>query len=265
MYKPAGKTVLTGATGGIGSAVAMSLAEAGGQLVLVGREAGQLRALRDRLPGSSHLTVQADLCTSEGRSAVARACSGSLDLLINNAGVGGFGLLERQSEEAIRQLFEVNVLAPILLTRLLIPDLVASRGAVVNVGSGFGNVAFPGYCTYSASKFALRGFTEALRRELADTGVTVQLLSPRAVDTNMNTAQAVALNEELGNTMDTPEQVAIALMSLLASGKRARQMGVPERFFAIINAVLPSLVDSALGKKLDMVKRRAIAAQADAG
>lgn len=259
------KIVLTGAAGGIGSAMAMALAREGGKLILVGRNGAQLRALREALPGEGHLVVQADLARAEGRSAIQQACAGSLDLLVNNAGVNHFGLFEQQTEEAVRQVLEVNILAPMLLTRLLIPDLVAVGGTVVNVGSGYGNVAFPGYCAYSTSKFALRGFSESLRRELADTGVTVQLLSPRAVATQMNSMQAVALNEALGNESDSPEQVAAALMSLLRSGKRSCQLGAPERFFAFLNGLLPGVVDSALAKKLPLVKRQAMAADAEAG
>jgi short-subunit dehydrogenase len=251
--------VLTGAAGGIGRAMAARLAVAGARLCLVGRQENSLRALCGELPGEGHRLLVADITTAEGRAAVVRDCAAGVDLLINNAGVNHFGLLEEQSDEQLRQTLEVNTLAPILLTRDLLPLLRAHSGGIVNVGSGFGSIGFAGYCGYSASKFALRGFTEALRRELADSPVQVQYLAPRAVTTSMNPPEVVAMNRELGNAMDTPEQVAEDLLRLLRSGKRALHMGAPERFFAKLNALLPGLVDSALAKKLSVIRRQAMA------
>lgn len=258
-------TVLTGAGGGIGSAMANSLAGAGARLILVARDQARLEMLCNLLPGSGHCAVAADLVTEEGRAAVLAACDGKLDLLVNTAGVNHFGMLEQQSEQQLQQMLEVNVMAPMLLTQSLLAQLRENAGTVVNVGSGFGSIGFAGYCGYSASKFALRGFTEALKRELADTGVTVQYLAPRAVDTAMNPPEVVAMNEELGNVTDSAEDVAKELMSLLHSQKRSRHMGGPERFFAKLNVLFPSVVDSALAKKLPIIRRHAMAAQSRAG
>lgn len=258
-------TVLTGAGGGIGSAMAASLAKADAQLILVARDQARLEALSQSLPGAGHCVVSADLATEAGRAAVLDSCGGKLELLINTAGVNHFGMLEQQSEQQLRQMMDVNVMAPMLLTQSLLPQLRENGGTVVNVGSGFGSIGFSGYCGYSASKFALRGFTEALRRELADTGVTVQYLAPRAVDTDMNPAEVVAMNEELGNATDSPEDVARELMSLLRSQKRSRSMGGPERFFAWLNGLFPGIVDSALARKLPIIRRYAMAAQDQAG
>ncbi|RLQ22474.1 SDR family oxidoreductase [Seongchinamella sediminis] len=257
--------VLTGASGGIGRAMAASLAGAGARLVLVGRDDARLEQLRATLPGAGHSSVAADLTTAAGRDSVVAACHGQLDLLVNNAGVNHFGLLEQQSDQQLQQMIEVNLLAPMLLTRALLPQLQARQGCVVNIGSGFGSIGFAGYCAYSASKFALRGFTEALRRELADSGVRVQYLAPRAVATDMNPPEVVALNDELGNRTDSPETVASELLALLASGKAARHIGGRERFFARLNSVFPGLVDAALGKNLALIKRRAMAVSSHAG
>lgn len=258
-------TVLTGAGGGIGSAMALRLAEAGARLVLVARNQPRLDALCASLPGAGHRPVAADIVNAADRAKVIDACAGELALLVNNAGVNHFGLLEQQGEQELRQMMDVNVLAPMLLTQALLPQLQANGGCVVNVGSGFGSIGFAGYCGYSASKFALRGFTEALRRELAGSGVTVQYLAPRAVATGMNPPEVDAMNEELGNATDSPEQVASELMALLESGKPARHIGAPERFFAKLNGLFPGIVDSALGKNLPVIKRQAMAARANAG
>ena len=100
-------TVLTGAGGGIGSAMAESLAGAGGRLILVARDHARLESLRNSLPGAGHRAVAADLVTSEGRAAVLAACEGELDLLINTAGVNHFGMLEQQSEQQLQQMLDL--------------------------------------------------------------------------------------------------------------------------------------------------------------
>lgn len=253
------RLLLTGATGGIGAAMAERLAREGATLVLVSRNQDRLDSLLASLPGETHECCAADIGQHEGRAAVAAACEGGLDGLINNAGVNSFGMLDGLDEEQLREIFEINALAPILLTRDLLPLLAASRGFVVNVGSGFGSIGYPGYCAYSASKFALRGFTEALRRELADAPVSVLYFAPRATDTAMNPPEVVAMNRELGNTSDSPQRVADELMALLRRGKGSRAIGRPERFFARLNSLFPSLVDNALAKQLPVIRRTALA------
>jgi short-subunit dehydrogenase len=250
--------VITGATGGIGAAMADRLAAAGARLLLVSRNRERLDALLVGLPGQGHTAVAADIGTREGRDAVVGACDGQLDGLVNNAGINRFGLLENLSDEQLQQMFNINTLAPMQLTRDLLPLLAESAGFVVNVGSGYGSIGFPGYCAYSASKFALRGFTEALRRELADTRVSILYFAPRATDTAMNPPEVVELNRELGNTTDSPERVAEELLALLKRGKGSRAVGLPERFFARLNALFPSLVDGALAKQLPTIRRRAL-------
>ena len=150
------KVLLTGATGGIGQAFAQALANKGAQLIIVSRSPDKLDALITRLPGSGHTVVAADLGADQGRQAVVAACSGGVDILINNAGVNRFGLLQSHSEQQLRDMFELNTLAPILLTQALLPQLRSSSSCIVNIGSGFGSIGFAGYCGYSASKFALR-------------------------------------------------------------------------------------------------------------
>jgi short-subunit dehydrogenase len=260
-----GKTcLLTGATGGIGAAAARALAGAGAHLILVSRSADKLERLAAGLPGEGHRTVAADLASREGREAVLNACPDGIDVLINNAGLNHFGLLADQAEEQLRQMMEVNALAPMLLTQALLPQL-RHDGVIVNVGSGFGSIGFAGYCGYSASKFALRGFTEALRRELADSGVKVLYLAPRATATDMNPAEVVAMNEELGNATDSPERVAAELLTQLRKCQRSRYIGWPERFFVRLNGLFPSVVDHALARQLPVIRRRALAGRAQAG
>jgi len=258
-----GKTVLlTGATGGIGTEIAHRLAGEGARLILVSRDQYRLDDLLALLHGTGHTTLAADIATREGREALLVGIQGELDGVINNAGINGFGMLSSVDDEQLAQMFAINAMAPILLSRDLLPKLIASSGFIVNVGSGFGSIGFPGYCAYSASKFALRGFTEALRRELADTSVTVLYFAPRATDTAMNPPEVVELNKTLGNATDPPKRVAEELMALLKKGKGSRLIGLPERFFARLNSIFPSLVDGALEKQLPTIRQKALAGTA---
>ena len=256
-----GKTcVLTGATGGIGEAIAHTLDRAGVSLILVARNLQRLEKLQQQLANKNHLLVSADLCTNEGRQLVAASCGDNVDILVNNAGLNYFGLFESQTESELRKMLELNTLTPILLTQLMLPRLNRKQSIIINIGSGFGSIGFAGYCGYSASKFALRGFTEALRRELADTTINVLYLAPRATLTGMNTEEVVALNKELGNSMDSPERVANELVAQLDRTQRSRFIGWPERFFIKLNSVFPTIVDRAMAKQLPIIRRYALAA-----
>ena len=144
-----------------------------------------------------------------------------------------------------------------LLTRRLLPELRRQPEAwIVNVGSIMGYLGYPGHTAYCASKFALRGFSEALRRELADSTVRVLYLAPRATRTAMNGAGIRALNAELGVAMDEPATVARSLLALLQRPARERLLGMPERL-ARLNQVLPGLVDRALLRQLSTIRRHA--------
>lgn len=260
------KTVLlTGATGGIGAAVAHQFAEAGARLILVARSEDKLNALCSGLPGGGHVTVAADITAVDGRRQVLDACQKGLDVLVNNAGVNHFGLLDEQSEEQLISMLEINMLAPILLTRSLLEQLRSCDSAIINIGSGYGSIGCAGYCGYSATKFGLRGFTEALRRELYDSSVSVGYLAPRATATEMNSDEVVAMNNELGNRMDDSQWVARQLMILLHKRDRARFLGWPERFFIKLNSLFPGVVDKALGKQLPIIRRYAVAAATKGG
>lgn len=262
----AGKTaLLTGATGGIGRAFALALADCGVKLILVSRNLQKLNDLQQCVSGEGHRHVVADLSESAGRKTVVDACPEGVDIVVNNAGINNFGLLQQLTEYQLRQMFELNTLAPILLVQALLPQLMLRDSIVVNVGSGFGSIGFPGYCGYSASKFGLRGFSEALRRELADSSVSVRYLGPRATDTAMNSSAVVAMNTELGNAVDSPEAVASELLKLLSKPAGIRCLGWPEKFFIKLNAVFPGLVDKALRKQLPVIQRYALAAGTEAG
>jgi short-subunit dehydrogenase len=252
--------VLTGATGGIGRAIAEQLSAAGARLILVARNAERLRRLVDDL-GGQHRAVPADLGSDAGRSSVISACqsvaSPGVSLLINCAGSSHFGFFESQSPGNIRSLIEINLLSPMLLCLEMLPVLKQQHEArIINIGSTFGSIGYPGFSAYCATKFGLRGFTEALRREIGDSCVRVSYIAPRATRTELNTENIVAMNEALGTAMDDPSLVAAEVIrDIRGPAKSDKYMGWPEKLFVRINAVFPGLVDNTLRKQLPIIRR----------
>jgi short-subunit dehydrogenase len=183
------RILLTGATGGLGEALASHLSAAGAALLLTGRNEDKLAAI-PLVAGAECVRLQADLATTEGIAAAAAAARRfNANMLINNAGVGGFGLLESQDWTEVEQILATNLAVPIRLTHALLPWLKAQPEAtVVNIGSTFGSIPFAGFAAYSSAKAGLRGFSQALRRELADSSVRVIHIAPRAIDTSLNSA-----------------------------------------------------------------------------
>lgn len=251
------RVVLTGASGGIGQAIASALCAAGARVLAVARHKETLMPLAERYP--QHLFwVAADLTLPKDRQKVLAAAEtiGGINLLINAAGINHFAMLEQLDDHDIDAMLTVNVGAPICLTKLLLPLLKQADSAmVVNVGSTYGSIGYPGYTSYCATKFALRGFSEALRRELADTRVGVLYVAPRATRTSMNSPAAQALNDALKTNVDDPQAVASAVLHAIAGDRRDLYLGWPERFFVRLNSLLPNLVDRGLSKQLPLIRR----------
>jgi len=256
--------LLTGASGGIGQCLALRLAEAGATVYAVGRRADALHALAARARPGAIRPVVADLATADGIDAVRRAVAAApipVSLLILGAADSRFGLFEHSSVVDVQAQVATNLVAPMLLVRALLPCLMRlPEAGVVGIGSTFGSLGYPGFAAYSASKFGLRGFLEALAREHADTPLRVQYLSPRATRTALNSPAVEAMNAELGVAVDAADLVAASLLEAIESGTRRRQLGWPERLFARLNGALPELVDRALAKQLPIVRRFARAA-----
>jgi short-subunit dehydrogenase len=251
------RVVLTGASGGIGLAIAGTLCVSGAHVLAVARHRESLEPLLERYPEQLRW-VGADLTLPDDRRKVLAAAEaiGGINLLINAAGVNHFAMLEQLDDSEINAMLAVNVSAPICLTRLLLPLLKQVESAmVVNVGSTYGSIGYPGYASYCATKFALRGFSEALRRELADTRINVLYVAPRATHTSMNSAAAQALNDALKANVDDPQTVASAVIHAIAGDRRDLYLGWPERFFVRLNSLLPHLVDRGLRKQLPLIRR----------
>lgn len=250
------RILLTGATGGLGQELARQLSAAGAQLLLAGRDSARLAELSGSL-SSRCSSVRADLTRPEGIAAVAGAAREfGVNVLINNAGVGNFALFDGQDWDTVAQVLATNLAAPLRLTHALLPLLKAQpEAAIVNIGSTFGSLPFPGFAAYSAAKAGLRGFSQALRRELADTHIAVIHFAPRAIDTPLNSDSVVALNRALGNRADSAATVAAQMVAALRRERGERHFGFPERLFAWLNGIAPSLIDRGLSGKLPVVKR----------
>jgi short-subunit dehydrogenase len=245
--------LITGAGSGIGRALSVEAAQRGMAVALCGRRETALEATGALLgPGSQHLIIPADITNPQDRRRIVETISErweALDVLVNNAGVVEGGALEKFDDEAITRTFLTNVIAPMALTRDLMPLLVAARPSrVVNIGSVFGDIAYPQFSGYSASKFALRGFSNALRREWKQTGIGVTYAAPRATRTDA----AVAFDELIAHTnmsVDTPAQVARRIWQSVASGRDSIYAPAPERIYVLIQRIFPQIIDWALSRQ----------------
>jgi len=259
MQLSASRVLLTGATGGMCRAIVAALCARGAQVLVVGRQDQALQALVERNPDLVSC-LQADLRHPADRANVLRHAQqmGGINLLINAAGINHFGLFENMQEQGIDDLITTNLSATLQLTHAMLPLLRSQpQSCVVNIGSTFGSIGYPGFSVYCATKFALRGFSEALRRELADTNVGVLYIAPRATRTEMNNAAVEAMNAELQVSMDSPELVAERLVQALDADLREVHLGFPERLFVRLNGLLPRLVDKALRRQLPTIRHYA--------
>jgi short-subunit dehydrogenase len=247
------RVLLTGAGGGIGRAMVQTLQDAGAAVLGVGRGAAATRPA-----GTSWL--QADLTTDIGVAEIARAAADwGANVVVHAAGVPAFGPLSATPAAQMQAVLHANLLAPMRLTQALLPQLRRLPLAqVVFVGSALGRIGLPGFSVYGASKAGLHGFAEALRRELADTPVRVQILGPRSTRTGFNNAAVEAYNRATGTAMDTPEAVAAALLQLIESEAAERFLGFPERLAVRLNGLLGALLDGSFSRH-----RRSVAATSE--
>lgn len=181
--------VVTGASSGIGQALAEALAREGGRLLLNARREDKLTALAASLRplGAEVETVPGDIAEPATRMAIldrAQAAFGGLDVLVNNAGIGALGRFEDADSERLRRVMEVNFFALVEMTRLALPLLrQGQRPMIVNISSILGHRAVPHSSEYCASKFAVQGFSESIRAELARLGINVLVVSPGTTQT----------------------------------------------------------------------------------
>jgi 3-oxoacyl-[acyl-carrier protein] reductase len=182
------RAVVTGASGGIGQAIATALHAQGASVALSGTRAPVLAALAERLGARAH-AVAADLAAADGAEQLVKASEaalGGIDILINNAGVTRDGLLVRMKDEDWQQVLDLNLTAGFRLARACLRGMMKQRfGRIVAITSVIGSVGNPGQANYAASKAGMAGFSKALAQEVAARGITVNCVAPGFVETAM--------------------------------------------------------------------------------
>jgi short-subunit dehydrogenase len=256
-----GKRILmTGATGGIGHHLALLLAAEGAELALVDVDAQRLKTFSHAVAAQGGKAVQivADFNHPHAVQGVVDAAMqqlGGIDMLINNAGVMDFIAFELQQPERIAQMVQINLTVPMQLTRAVLPGMQArNSGQIVNIGSIFGSLGFPHYASYCATKFAMRGFSQALRRELADTALKVTYIAPRAVKTPLNDEATRQMLAAANIAMDEPQVVAVKILAAILAQRDEVYIGQPESFFAWLNGLLPAIVSRGLRKQTRLAR-----------
>lgn len=235
------RIVLTGASGGLGQAVAKALADEGARLLILGRSAPGITGSR---------FLNADLSHERGIAEAVDSLAGeTVDILVNLAGIQHFGLFENEPVDHMLATFMVDLVAPVMLTRAVLPGMKARRhGQIVNLGSIFGSISYAHFVTYSSAKSGLRSFSEALRRELKDTPIAVTYIAPRAVAAGLSRGAVLEFAKASGMSLDDPRKVAARIVRAIVARRKDVYLGVPENVFVKLNAIMPRVVDAALAR-----------------
>src|SRR5579862_544630 len=226
--------ILTGGSGGLGRLVAAELRREGAGVTVMSRTwngdgADQVRHIAVDLSAPDGI--------AEASTVVARQ---QPDILVNMAGVQYFGPAESQSLADMRDSYMVNLVAPAALCQACLPAMKRrNSGQIVNIGSIFGSIPSAHFAAYSSAKAGLRALSEALRRELAHTQVSVTYVAPRAMRTSMLSPAIRTYAELTGMNIDVPEFVAKKIATAIRRRKKDVYIGFPERLFVRVNAVMP--------------------------
>ena len=253
------RILITGASSGIGRALAGLVAEAGARVVVAARSTDKLDELAKELTsrtGAEVLPITADVTSEADRRRLLDTVVehfGGLDVLVNNAGVASFGHFSSSSEDVMRRVMEVNFFAPAELIRSAIPILTdGNHPAIVNVSSMCGRRGVPAWSEYSASKYALVGLTEALRGEMARFDIDVLLLVPGLTKTDLranllhNTGR---MKIEFDKGME-PEAVARAILTSLERNRTEAVVGWEAKWILRLNRWMPRLVDRLMNRRV---------------
>jgi short-subunit dehydrogenase len=267
MFEFSGATaVVTGAASGIGEAVAHGLAERGTNLVLLDKDgdrlaavAGSLRSGHSTLEVETHVVDLADPVATDRVATDILAAHPRIRLLINHAGVALRGRFDQVTLDEFNWVVDINFKATVRMTHHLLPALKAEPGAhLVNMSSLFGIIAPAGQAAYSASKFAVRGFTESIRGELAADGITVTCVHPGGVRTNIAVSSRIgsgvpAEEQSVGNedwqkvlTLP-PTQAAAVILSGIQNRRRRVLITSQAKVLDVIARLFPSSYSAILG------------------
>ena len=256
---PGSRILITGASSGIGHALAGLVAEAGARVAIAARSTDKLDDLARELTrrtGAEVLSVTADITSEADRGRLLDTVVdhfGGLDVLVNNAGVASFGHFSSSSEEVMRRVMEVNFFAPAELIRAAIPHLTEGhQPAIVNVSSMCGRRGVPAWSEYSASKYALVGLTEALRGEMARFDIDVLLRVPGLTKTNLR-ANLLHNTGRMKIDFDQgmpPEEVAQAILTSLERNRTEAVVGWEAKWILRLNRWMPRLVDRLMNRRV---------------
>jgi short-subunit dehydrogenase len=240
--------IITGGSTGIGAAAARRFAARGSQVALVARTVSALEDTVGRIRddgGSAHAypTDVADVGACAAMLEKVATDLGGIDFLVNNAGMNFRGDVERHPAENLARIVDVNLRAPIVLTRLALPYMrKRGGGCVINVASIAGQVPLPGEAVYSATKFGLRAFTFAIREELEGSGIIVSAVSPGPVDTGFIMKEIDDVPDLVfANPMSTADEVAEQILLCAVDGAVERTIPVMTGYLARLGNALPSL------------------------
>ncbi len=244
------RIILTGASAGIGYALALALHKKGARLILSARREDRLHELVTEITaaGGEAVAVAGDVTEPELRQrliATAQERLGGLDCLVNNAGMGGIGHFAENEEARLRRIMEVNFFAPAELTRLAIPTLRKGKQAlVVNIASVLGHRAIPQKSEYCASKFALHGWSDSLRAEIEPEGIGVLIVSPSTTDTEFfDVAQGDKKKLKWLSRGQSPQQVAKATVRAIERGKHEIILTAGGKAMVWFDRLFPTLTD----------------------
>ncbi len=252
------RVLVTGASQGIGRALVVEAAKRGCKVLAAARSQPLLDELAAevRAAGGTLETVAADITKPEDRAAMVSAATrhfGGLDVLVNNAGIGATGHFMDSEPDVLRQIFETNFFGLTETTRVFLPLLKQGvTPAIVNISSVVGRRALPARSLYSASKFAVAGFSEAIRAELAKDGIDVLVVSPGLTRTNFSKNM---LEQKARMQMDhmrgmTSEEVAVATLKAMERGTLETTLTFKGKMLVLVNRFAPWVVDFFSKKKV---------------
>jgi len=242
------KTVIvTGASEGVGAATARLFADAGANLMLVARGKKKLEAIAEELRDKTRVEIFAmdvadpDACVNVFKKADFEF--GQIDILVNNAGFHARGNVDAVSADDLARMIDVNLRAPIMLTRVSLPYLrEAGGGAIINVGSLAGRTPVPGSATYAASKAGLRAFTYAIAEEMPNSKIKFATVSPGPIDTGFIMSDLDNVSDlTMSQPISTAEEVAQAILDVCGNNRREQSLPAISGFLTTLSYLFPWL------------------------